>query len=194
MSSSVPFRAAPDSATEPVVAAHEDLLDECLEKTAFLLYEASLGTQDEIASALREARKSHADGHPRDVIEALARGHGHDEEHIGEAIGELATKLAMMMPSPIPAIPFANKLIAPSSFYEMFDQLHKLGGRLLSPVIYAEDTDAIGVASINPVAADLFGQEITRSVFRRFGIRPFITVVRLDYENWSFLTRKHFGL
>ena len=36
--------------------------------------------------------------------------------------------------------------------------------------------------------------EILNGVNRRFGIKPFVTAVRMDYESWSFLTRKHFGL
>jgi hypothetical protein len=36
--------------------------------------------------------------------------------------------------------------------------------------------------------------EILATVDRRFGIKPFVTSVRMDYESWSFLSRKHFGL
>jgi hypothetical protein len=61
-------------------------------------------------------------------------------------------------------------------------------------VIYAEDTDAIGTASINPFAAAILAEEIQSTVFKRFGIRPFVTIARLDYESWTFLTRKHFEL
>jgi hypothetical protein len=64
----------------------------------------------------------------------------------------------------------------------------------LSPVIYAEDTDAIGTASINPIASMMLAEKIHDSVSKRVGIRPFITVARMDYENWTFLTRKHFEL
>ena len=38
------------------------------------------------------------------------------------------------------------------------------------------------------------GGRILAAVNRRFAIRPFVTVVRLDYESWSFLCRKHYGL
>ena len=31
-------------------------------------------------------------------------------------------------------------------------------------------------------------------LYPRFGIKPFVTAVRMDYESWSFLSRKHFGL
>jgi hypothetical protein len=61
-------------------------------------------------------------------------------------------------------------------------------------VIFAEDTDAIGTASVNPVAAAILAAEIEAAVFKRFGIRPFLTVARLDYESWTFLARKHFEL
>ena len=43
-------------------------------------------------------------------------------------------------------------------------------------------------------AAAIFASAIQDSVFRRVGIRPFLTVVRLDYESWTFLCRKHFEL
>jgi hypothetical protein len=59
-------------------------------------------------------------------------------------------------------------------------------------VVYVEDTDAIGVASVNPIAASILADEIQTSLHKRFGIRPFITIARLDYESWTFLNRKHF--
>ena len=65
---------------------------------------------------------------------------------------------------------------------------------LLSPVVFAEDTDAIGTASANPIASAILADEIRAQVFKRFGIRPFITIARLEYESWTFLTRKHFEL
>jgi len=128
------------------------------------------------------------------LIEELARIQGHDEEHLSPAILELGNKAAQTMSPNPPLVPFAGKLIAPSAFYDSFDQIHKLARLLLSPVIYAEDTDSIGTASVNPVAASILAAEIESAVFKRFGIRPFITIARLDYESWTFLTRKHFEL
>jgi hypothetical protein len=61
-------------------------------------------------------------------------------------------------------------------------------------VVYAEDTDAIGTASVNPIAAQILGEEILLAVSKRFGIRPFITCARMEYEPWAFLCRKHFEL
>ena len=132
--------------------------------------------------------------HPLDLLEAVAKVQGHQEEFMGGIVRTLGDRLAAILnPSP-PLIPFAGKLIAPSAFYESFDHLHKIARVLLSPVIYAEDTDAIGTASANPVAAMIMAEEIRTTVFKRFGIRPFVTAARLDYESWTFLSRKHFEL
>jgi len=140
------------------------------------------------------ARDFHMEDKPADLIEILARVQGHDEEHISSAILELGTKVAATLSPVPPMIPFGGKLIAPSAFYDSFDRIHEIARILLSPVMYAEDTDEIGTASINPVASMILADEIRAAVYKRFGIRPFLTVARLDYENWSFLTRKHFEL
>ena len=94
----------------------------------------------------------------------------------------------------MPLAQLSLKLIAPSAFYESFDHIHKVARALLSPVIYVEDTDAIGTASANPIASAILADEIRNVVYKRFGIRPFVTIARLDYESWTFLTRKHFEL
>lgn len=195
MSSAVPFPPAettPPPAPQGSVA--RDFAEECLLKTAEALHEARAATVAEINQAIAMVRESHANGKPAELLEALARIQGHDEEHISPVILELGNKVANTRSPYAPLVPFAGKLISPSAFYDSFDQIHKLARLLLSPVIYAEDTDAIGTASINPVASSILAAEIESAVFKRFGIRPFLTIARLDYESWTFLTRKHFEL
>ncbi|MEO6474646.1 MAG: hypothetical protein ABIQ96_05955 [Luteolibacter sp.] len=158
------------------------------------LQEARAGTAQEISQAVARTREEHAMERPSDLLEIFARVQGHDEEFLSPAVMALGDKVAATLTPYAPYIPFAGKLIAPSAFYESFDQIHKIARVLLSPVIYAEDTDSIGIASANPVAAAILADEIRSSVFKRFGIRTFVTVARLDYESWTFLTRKHFEL
>jgi hypothetical protein len=171
-----------------------DFAETCLEQTAAALHQARVASPLEISQAVTTARESHALQKPSDLIEVLARIQGHAEEHLGPAILAIGNRIAGTQSPYAPLVPFAGRLIAPSAFYESFDQIHRIARVLLSPVIFAEDTDAIGTASANPVASGILAEEIRSAVYKRFGIRPFVTIARLDYESWTFLTRKHFEL
>jgi hypothetical protein len=171
-----------------------DFAETCLTQTASALHEARAATNAELNQGIAIARESHAVGKPCDLLEVIARIQGHGEEHLSGAMLDLGNKVASTVVPYPPLIPFAGKLIAPSAFYESFDHLHEIARILLSPVLYAEDTDSIGTASVNPVASVILSEEIRTNVFKRFGIRPFVTIARLDYESWTFLTRKHFEL
>lgn len=194
MHATAPFMAAPESPASSGGSGIWEFAEVCLQQTVTALQEARAATPQEISQAVARTREDHAKEKPSDLLEVLARVQGHDEEHLSPVILALGDRLAATVSPYAPYVPFAGKLIAPSAFYESFDQIHKIARILLTPVIFAEDTDAIGVASVNPVAAALLADEIRSSVFKRFGIRSFITVARLDYESWTFLTRKHFEL
>jgi hypothetical protein len=170
------------------------LLKTCLDQTIQAIQATGIATDTDIARVKVVFERSVAQGEPLDILEILARVQGAEEEHMGIEVARITHAVSMVLhPSP-PLVPFAGKLIAPSAFYESFDQLHKAARALLSPVLYAEDTDAVGTGALNPVAARIMADEILAVVDRRFGIKPFVTSVRMDYESWSFLTRKHFGL
>ncbi|WP_367874820.1 hypothetical protein [Luteolibacter sp. Populi] len=171
-----------------------DLVRICLDQTIQAIQATGIATETEIARVRVLFERSVAKDEPQDVLEILARVQGAEEEHVGVEVARITHAVsAVIHPSP-PLIPFAGKLIAPSAFYESFDHIHKTARALLAPVIYAEDTDAIGTGALNPVAARIMADEILATVDRRFGIKPFVTSVRMDYESWSFLSRKHFGL
>ncbi len=194
MQAAAPFMIPPDPEAAPKNADLWDFAEMSVQLTVTALQEARVATPQEISQAVAKVREQHAKERPCDLLETLARVQGHEEEHLGPVVLALGDKVAATLSPLAPYIPFAAKLIAPSAFYESFDQIHKIARVLLSPVIFAEDTDAIGIASVNPVAASILAEEIRSSVYKRFGIRSFVTVARLDYENWAFLTRKHFEL
>jgi len=184
-------------APPPLALSHTDigqLLEACLEQTAEALVLVHAASHADISHAVEAVRQAQARNRPLDLMEAVARAQGHQEEQLGSIMRSLGDKLAATLNPTPPLIPFAGKLIAPSAFYESFDQIHKMARALLTPVIFVEDTDAIGVASINPIAATILAAKIQEVVARRFDIRPFLTIARLEYEAWSFLTHKHFEL
>jgi hypothetical protein len=188
------FQAAPEPFVRSAGRTHAEIVDLCYVRTAQALGVSRVATDDEIKASLTIVRDSMAKGKPLDLLETLARVKGHEEERIGAAILALSDAVASTM-NPTPScIPFASKLIAPSAFYDSFDAMHELGKLLLTPVIFAEDTDALGTGSVNPIAAQILGEEIHQAVSKRFGIRPFVTVARMEYESWAFLCRKHFDL
>ena len=199
MQSSSPFQAvndptSPPSALRATASEIGEMIETCLEQTAEALVFSRAANQADVTHAVDAVRQAQAEGRPLDLLEAVARVQGHQEEFMSGIIRTLGDRLAAILnPSP-PLIPFGGKLIAPSAFYDSFEHIHKIARVLLSPVIYAEDTDAIGTASANPVAAVILAEEIRKTVFKRFGIRPFVTAARLDYESWTFLCRKHFEL
>ena len=171
-----------------------ELLRICLEQTLQAIQATGVATETELARTRVAFERAVAKEEPMDVLEILVRIQGADEEHVGIDVARISHAVSQVIhPSP-PLIPFAGKLIAPSAFYESFDHLHKVARALLAPVIFAEDTDAVGTGALNPVAARIMADEILATVDRRFGIKPFVTSVRMDYESWSFITRKHFGL
>lgn len=170
------------------------IIDQCIEHTLTALLQSGAANEHEAKELARRIRDVPADAPPLDLLHTLALMQGSDEEHMSPALTRLSDAVASTMTTPPPVIPFAGKLIAPSSFYESFQNILAMGRALLAPVIYAEDTDAIGVGAINPIAAHLLAGEIHSSVEKRFAIQPFMTIGRLDYESWSFLIRKHFAL
>jgi hypothetical protein len=194
MTSGSPFQAVLEPSQAVKASEIWDFAEECLQRTATALHECRAATPAELSQAIGTARESHAELKPAELLEIIARIQGHGEEHLSPAILELGNKVAGTLIPYAPIIPFAGKLIAPSAFYDSFEHIHRTARALLSPVIYAEDTDSVGTASVNPVASAMLADEIRANVFKRFGIRPFVTIARLDYESWTFLSRKHFEL
>jgi hypothetical protein len=185
-------------AQEPPLPNHNhslwDLAEACLQRTAEVLFQLRAASTAEISQAMSTVREGHAAERPTELLEVLAHAQGHVGARMGPAVMELGNKVATSLECNAAYIPFAGKLFAPSAFYESFDQIHKLARILLSPVIYAEDTDSIGTASINPIASAILAEEIRNAAHKRFGIRPFVTIVRLDHESWTYLVKKHFEL
>lgn len=188
------FQAAPEASAKSSRKTPAEIVEASFVRTAEALSKTGSAVDNDIYKALEKVREGYAKGAPMDLIETLARVQGYDEEHIGSVIGSLSDAVASTLSPYPPSIPFASKLIAPSAFYDSFDALHELGKFLLTPVVYAEDSDAIGTASINPISAAMLGDEVHHAVGKRFGIRPFITTARMEYESWAFLCRKHFEL
>jgi len=188
---------SPPVEATPQVLSHSnigELVEACIGQTAEALAQTRAACQGDVLDAVETVRKAHAQGRPQDLMAAVALLQGQDEPDLGALVEALGNRVASTLnPSPH-LIPFAGRLIAPSGFYESFEQIHKLARALLVPVIFAEEAGSIGVGSVNPIAGAILAWKIQELVARRFDIRPFVTVTRLDYESWTYLTHRHFEL
>lgn len=192
MSSAPKAKPAKRIAIPPQRASIAAAVEECLERTATILLHCGAATKEDLIQAIAKARQSNAQGKPADLLETLARHVNCPEPDLPQAVLVYADQVASaVIPSP-PLVSFAARYISPSAFYEKFPELKQLGHALLSPVIYAEDSDAIGTAALNPVAASIMSEEIAAVVARRYEICPFVSTVTLDYASWNEIVRKHF--
>ena len=187
-----PLAALPNSVAAPHYDAAWELAESCIQRTAEILKQSQSATSLEISHGISTAREAHAVRQPADLLDVICRAQGHEGDGLNQAILALSHIVASYISPYAPYVPFAGKLITPTAFYESYSELLGLAKILGSPVIYAEDTDSLCTASINPVASEILAGQIRETIFKKVGIRPFITIVRLDYESWKFLTRKHF--
>lgn len=192
MSSAPKSKAVQQIALPPQRESISAAVEECLQQTATALFQTGAAGKDELIHSMNLVRQSGANGKPADLVETLARHLHSDDLQVSAAIANYGERIASTIaPSP-QAIPFAGRYIAPATFYESYPELQRLGGALMAAVIYAEDADAIGTASINPIAAVILGEEIAAAVARRVNVRPILSSVILDHQSWSQVIRKHF--
>ncbi|NJR43656.1 MAG: hypothetical protein HC767_14420 [Akkermansiaceae bacterium] len=184
----------PSFASVPPVSPDSiwDFAEACLIRTAEILHESQAVPDSEISHGIGVAREAHTAKQPAELLEVICRKKGHEGENLSKAILELGHVVASYVSPYAPNVPFGGKLILPAAFYDKYPVLQKLASALRSPVIFAEDTDAIGTASVNPVATEILAEQIRQQMLALTGIQPFVTIARLDYDSWNFILRKHF--
>lgn len=178
----------------PPLGEIRELVEACAKQAADALVLTGGASRADVSRAMEAVRTTRVQGGHLDLVEAIARIQCHDEQSIGTVIESLGIRLASTLNPTPQLIPFAGRLIAPSAFYESYVHIHRLAKNLLSPVIFVEENCSIGVGSINPIAATVLAARIQDSVMRRFDIRPFLTIARIDYDSWTNLTHRHFEL
>lgn len=167
-------------------------VEECLQRTATALFQTGTAGKDDLIHTMHLVRQSNFHGQPADLLDTLARHLHTDEDQVAAAAASYGERISATLSPNLHVVPFAGRLIAPSTFYENHPDVQRLGAALMAAVIYAEDSDAIGTASINPIAAIILGEEIAAAVARRVNVRPIITSVMLDHQSWTQVIRKHF--
>ena len=166
----------------------------CLDQTCMVLEQHGLATPDELHQLLTHGSAPLSGPRPWDPFEFLAALRVRDPDARPGEIERMGREAAQAMGQPLALIPFASRLPTPSAFYDVNKGLLDECTRLLTPVLYAEEAEVIGLGSINPVALKLAGEQIVRALGERTGTRPVITKVILHHDGWLSLCQKQFGL
>ena len=81
-----------------------------------------------------------------------------------------------------------------SAFYDVNKGILEDCKRLMTPVLYAEEAEVIGIGSISPVALNLAARHIVQTLGERTGSTPIVSKLLLHHEGWLSLCQKQFEL
>lgn len=167
-------------------------LEHALIRSLAMLQQHNLATAEDCSQVAATVRGHWEENRGADPIDCLARLRAGGGDMLDAIVEMLSKKLAQSMRATPSRVPFASRLIPPSSLYEQFPNV-TLQCRLMQvPITFAEDADVLGLASINPYFADALAYSIKEELKQANGISPVVSVVRLDYISWRKMCAKHF--
>ena len=79
-------------------------------------------------------------------------------------------------------------------FYDMNEALLADCLKLMTPVLYAEESEVIGIGSINPAALQISTRTIMQFIADKTGTTPIVSSVLLHHEGWISLCQQQFGI
>lgn len=176
----------------PVAQEVPIALEHALIRNLAMLQQHNLASAEDCSQVAGTVRRSWEKGEGADPIERLARLRTGEGEMLDVTVEMISSKMAKSLPFAPARVPFVSRLIAPTSLYEKHPQIALLSRLTKVPVIYAEDLDVMGVASINPFFADALAAAIAEEVRGISPVQPIISVVRLDFQGWLSMCEKHF--
>lgn len=176
-------RSAPP-ATDPI----------CLDQTSKLLEDHGLATPDELRTLKDHGLAPLRGPRPWDPLEFLAAMRVRDPAARSVEVERLGRALSQIMGQQLTLIPFASRMPTPAAFYEVNDELSTDCERLMTPVLYAEESEVIGIGSINPVSLRIASQLIIHSLSERIGTNPVVSRMLLHHHGWISLCHKQFGI
>lgn len=162
----------------------------CLERTYMLLREHGLATPEELRRLAEVGQQPRAGDRQKDPLEILVDLRVSDEDKRPGEIERMGRAISQMIETPLVLVPFANRLPTPTSFYDTYPTIFELCQALMTPVIFAEESEVVGIASINPVALLLMEEHVLQNMSEVTGTRPMVTQLLATHEVWDSICRK----
>ncbi|BDS08500.1 hypothetical protein NT6N_35400 [Oceaniferula spumae] len=168
------------------------VLEHALIRNLAMLQQHNLASAEDCSQVAASVRRSWESGKGADPIAGLARLRAGNGNMLDASVEMISSKMAKSLPFAPTRVPFAARLIAPTSFYEKYPQITLLCKLMLVPIVYSEDLDVIGIGSINPFFADTLAAALADEIRQVSPVQPIVSIVRLDYVGWMKMCEKHF--
>ena len=166
----------------------------CLDQTSSTLEQHGLATPDELQQLYEHGLAPLRGPRPWDPLEFLAALRVRDPDARPVEVERIGRALSQAMGQQLALVPFANRFPLPSTFYENNGKVMSDCERLMTPVLYAEEMEVVGIGSINPVALRQMENILTDALSAQTGAKPIVTKVLMHHEGWISLCQKQFGI
>lgn len=183
---------APSALTSATVSRATD--PECLSQTCRVLDDHALATPAELKELAHHGHGRLQGPRPWDPLEFLAALRTRDPDARAQEVERLGRSLSQSLGQPLTLVPFASKMPTPSAFYDVNDSLLLECRKLMTPVLFAEESEVIGIGSINPVALRLSALTVMQFIADKTGTTPVVSTVLLHHEGWISLCQQQFGI
>ena len=166
----------------------------CLGQTCALLEEHGLATPAELKELRHHGHGPLKGPRPWDPLEFLAALRIREPEARALEVELIGRSLSHSLGQPLALIPFASRMQTPSVFYDMNEALLADCRKLMTPVLYAEESEVIGIGAINPAALQISTRTIMQFIADKTGTTPIVSSVLLHHEGWISLCQQQFGI
>jgi len=183
---------APSALTSATVSRATD--PECLSQTCRVLDDHALATPAELKELAHHGHGPLQGPRPWDPLEFLAALRTRDRDARAQEVERLGRSLSQSLGQPLTLVPFASKMPTPSAFYDLNDSLLLECRKLMTPVLFAEESEVIGIGSINPVALRLSARTVMQFIADKTGTTPVVSTLLLHHEGWISLCQQQFGI
>ena len=166
----------------------------CLEHTCSLLLNFQMATEEEVQTMAARGQMPRGEKRPVDPLEFLASARVDDMDKLSGELESIGRRVARGLDEALVLVPFAHRLPTPSAFYQSHQAIREECQSILTPVLFNEETEVIGLGSINPVSLELGARMIRANLGKLTGTQPIISKVLLSHDSWVSLCEKQFGL
>jgi hypothetical protein len=166
----------------------------CLEQLYMVLRDQGLATPDELTQLADRGQQSGDGERQLDPLEILVEIRVSEPDARLAEVERMSRAIAQMLGLPLVLAPFASRLPTPSAFYESHGGILSECQRMMTPVLYAEESEVIGLGSINPVSLRLAAEVVSSSLSEITGTKPIVSQLLLPHEGWISLCNKQLGI